>query len=732
MSAPRLAPARVFFGAIWADTTVASIRPGTIYHGHVIAAAFGARWERPWAWGCLAAGGRAVLAPSGARTHAAAPAAALVLLGMAVPRKRGARPAAVDIPLEDTRYHALFDGTPVQILEEDFTAVEAAFARLRAQGITNLVAHLAEHPGLPRELLGLLRLRDANRPAIAAAGVPSRKEMVASFPALVTAPYLEVFDHQLESLWARRRQFEEEFRYLDAKGQERACLMLCRVHRPRRGAGSGPRRAGPARHHRGAGDGGGADGESGGDAPDPRPRQHPAVVGPGAPGRRPFPLDINVPRSPSTARCIKLATAMDRGGLWDIEHAPDLAETSRRSEQALLSGSPGYQQQFRVFSPEGTHWLSEDVAIRRLEEDEWSLFGVVTDVTAQHDAEEARKKSQAQLEQILARTDCMLWQAHVTETAGRLHWRIEAPVSGLQKRIFGSDGGVVYEGLTGDEQPLSRGFTTPEQAEMDARSWAALHSSAPGYEQEYRLIKGDQVLWLHERVSIAPTGPGQWDLTGISIDVTAQHTAEEARRASETQLRQLLERADCLVWQSRVRRVGDELQWGRVRVPDSPLYSLIFGADHDSTEKLLWTLVDVPEMPEMNRRSRAAILSGAPGYEQEFRIVQAGTHPVDARTHVDHPGGSGRVGDCRDGDQDVTARHEAEEARRATEAQLQQLLTRADCLSGSANVMREGAGCGGAISRCPPPCSANACSAPIRPPRGPAFGSPRIPRSCRR
>ena len=93
---------------------------------------------------------------------------------------------------------------------------------------------------------------------------------------------------------------------------------------------------------------------------------------------------------------------------------------------------------------------------------------------------------------------------------------------------------------------LYAGMERPERAETEARCAAALHGGAPGYEQEFRLTKDGQTLWLHERVSIKPIGPGEWELSGITVDVTAQREAERARRESEEQLHQLLMRADCL------------------------------------------------------------------------------------------------------------------------------------------------------------------------------------------
>ncbi|HTT56689.1 MAG TPA: hypothetical protein VMF63_06255, partial [Opitutaceae bacterium] len=311
-------------------------------------------------------------------------AAGAALLGMAVTRrKRGERPAAGTGPLVGARQRALFDVTPVQVIFQDFSAVQKAFDGLRAGKVANFMGHVDAHPRLRLELLGRIRLLDANRPAIEAAGFADRPAMIAASPHRFLAPFPEVFNHQLVMLWQGRRLFEEEFRYLDAQGRERACLIRCQLaeHEGRPDFSrvvlvlldiTAARQTVEAqmesqevmrqilaranillwwgRVHLEAGH---------------------------------FRWKINVPSMSYDSPLFRLATAREQGGLWDLEHAPDLEETSRRAEHALRNDLPGYQQEFRVVSAQGaTHWLAEDVAIHRLGEDDWSLLGVVTDVTS--------------------------------------------------------------------------------------------------------------------------------------------------------------------------------------------------------------------------------------------------------------------------------------------------------------------------------------------------------------
>ena len=103
-----------------------------------------------------------------------------------------------------------------------------------------------------------------------------------------------------------------------------------------------------------------------------------------------------------------------RAGSGRTNRRPTTSGRRRRPRQALSEGASGYQQEFRIVGTDGVHWLSEEVIIRPAAKDEWNLAGVLIDVTKRHEAEEARRSTEGQLDQILKGADCLLWQAIVT------------------------------------------------------------------------------------------------------------------------------------------------------------------------------------------------------------------------------------------------------------------------------------------------------------------------------
>lgn len=368
--------------------------------------------------------------------------------------------------------------------------------------------------------------------------------------------------------------------------------------------------------------------------------------------------------------------------LWDAVHVPELEEMNLRSRHAIFSGADGYEQEFSAVTDQRRFWLHEQVAIIPVAENEWRLVGVITDVTDRHEAREAQHRSEARIEELLRRADCMIWEGKVgLEPDGRLQWQIYAPRSKLHRRLFGEDTERMFFHWAG--------LGVPEHEEMQERARAALIGGKDGYEQQFHVPRPDGDIWVTEQVSITPSGPNRWDVIGIITDVTDRRRAEEARRTIEARLQELLERADCMVWEATATEQPDgEFAWN-LFAPHSALYRRLFGVETDNSAvpTLNWHKLNVPEVEEMAERADQAIRQHAKGYEQEFRVVLA---PPDGVLWLREvvtitPLDTGRVklvGVIID----ITAQREAQEAHKASEAQVEQMLATVDCLLWQARV----------------------------------------------
>ncbi len=350
---------------------------------------------------------------------------------------------------------------------------------------------------------------------------------------------------------------------------------------------------------------------------------------------------------------------------WGDLNVPEFAELEDRSRDAMRRDLPGYEQIFRVLHRGEILWMHEQTRIRRLGENEWSLEGVVIDITAQKHAEEEKQKSEQRLVYLLERADCLIWQARVQKLPdGEFKWSMFIPRSQLLRRLANRDPGEQH--FFGWLQ-----MGVPEIEEMKQRSRNAMMSGASGYAQVFHVPKPEGNIWLSERASIRPIEPGQWEVVGIITDITARHDAEEAWRASEARLGNLLDLADCMVWEATVRLITDDsLEW-QLYTPQSALYRRVFGSAAQT--ELNWHLLNVPEFDEMKVRAVEAVRNQDSGYVQEFRVIQ-NSEVIWLREVVTIqplPSGQSRlVGVVTD----ITAQRGAEQAVHASEARYRSLF----------------------------------------------------------
>jgi PAS domain S-box-containing protein len=239
---------------------------------------------------------------------------------------------------------------------------------------------------------------------------------------------------------------------------------------------------------------------------------------------------IRTPPQLSENPIFRLAALAEQGWLWKTEQAPDLAMMDANAARAFAEGLTGYQQEFRIIGTDGLHWLSEEVVVRRSGPHEWNLAGVLIDVTKRHEAEEARRFTEGQLDQILRGADCLLWQASVTgDPDVQLFWSMFIPPSVLYKKIFG-------ENSVPEKDRLWTETMVEEWDEIRQTSRRALREGRPDYEHEYHVtIRGNTFL-LREHVEVTRLENNSWNLVGVIVDITARRDAEIALAAEKERL----------------------------------------------------------------------------------------------------------------------------------------------------------------------------------------------------
>jgi PAS domain S-box-containing protein len=303
----------------------------------------------------------------------------------------------------------------------------------------------------------------------------------------------------------------------------------------------------------------------------------------------------------------------------------DYWQMNANAHRALLQGAPNYRQEFRCLDRDGqTVWLSERVTIQPMGPETWRLLGVVTNITAD-------KQAEAELKLVMSNVRCLLWHAEVT---GRPGWRDDpenrAFTLDWQFRIQNEQAGqnVVSLELPAGETYADAFMRTKFQDErwaMNAVAHRALLEGAAGYEQEFRRLDRDgRIVWLQERATIEVLGPDRWRLAGVVTDVTARKQAEAERRL-------VLTNARCILWSCEVSALP-----GWLDDPENRSQTLVWGmrmTDERAAQQVL--ALDLPpgtrysdamvraRVPEdhwrINANAQQALRDGHAGYTQEYR-----------------------------------------------------------------------------------------------------------------
>jgi PAS domain S-box-containing protein len=101
----------------------------------------------------------------------------------------------------EQRYQRIFQGAPVPIWEQDISGVSGALQDLRSAGVMQLGGHLSRHPELLRQLVGKVRIKEANAAALDLFGASSGRQFIAWFERTFVPATLDLYADTLQALW---------------------------------------------------------------------------------------------------------------------------------------------------------------------------------------------------------------------------------------------------------------------------------------------------------------------------------------------------------------------------------------------------------------------------------------------------------------------------------------------------------------------------------------------------
>lgn len=121
-------------------------------------------------------------------------------------RKQAQRAVAAS----EARFRGLFDYAPVSLWEEDYSAIKAVFNRLRADGVTDLRAHLAEHPEVVAECMAGLRVLNVNQRTLDLFRARSKEELLGSLERVFRDEMGTHFADELVDMWEGKLSYQRE------------------------------------------------------------------------------------------------------------------------------------------------------------------------------------------------------------------------------------------------------------------------------------------------------------------------------------------------------------------------------------------------------------------------------------------------------------------------------------------------------------------------------------------
>ena len=110
----------------------------------------------------------------------------------------------------EKRFHNLFEHAPISLWEEDYSALKKEFDALRAQGVTDLKAHLAQNPEQVRHFMSLIRVLDVNQKTLGMFGASDKETVLANLDQVFRDEMSNHFTDELLDMWDGKGYYERE------------------------------------------------------------------------------------------------------------------------------------------------------------------------------------------------------------------------------------------------------------------------------------------------------------------------------------------------------------------------------------------------------------------------------------------------------------------------------------------------------------------------------------------
>jgi diguanylate cyclase (GGDEF)-like protein len=110
----------------------------------------------------------------------------------------------------ESRFRHLFNHAPISLWEENYQGLKEMLDELRAQGITDIQAHLFSHTELVDRFMSRIRVLDVNQRTLDLYGAPSREVLLANLDKVFRDEVRQHFTNELTDMWNGKTSYERE------------------------------------------------------------------------------------------------------------------------------------------------------------------------------------------------------------------------------------------------------------------------------------------------------------------------------------------------------------------------------------------------------------------------------------------------------------------------------------------------------------------------------------------
>ncbi len=107
----------------------------------------------------------------------------------------------------DKKPEYLFEYAPISLWEEDYSELKHYLDQLRASGVTDPAAHLAQHPEIVTESMALIRVIKVNRKTLQMFHAASQEELLANLDRVFRDEMRKHFYDELLAIWRGEPEF---------------------------------------------------------------------------------------------------------------------------------------------------------------------------------------------------------------------------------------------------------------------------------------------------------------------------------------------------------------------------------------------------------------------------------------------------------------------------------------------------------------------------------------------